>query len=169
MWESLSARTAAGAGVVFLSGRIFREGKAAMNWLPLKNKGRCRTVHDWLYHKDCVANRHPVFDGLQGPGIMDWDYYGPIIPHEIFEGQDTPDETIAAGFATGNAQFGKGYGSCLLMAMYKSGKGRIILSTPCILENLDSHPAADRLLVNLIRYAQQGIVGGKMTPFVVTP
>lgn len=155
LWASLSSHTAAGGSVVFLSGRVFREGKAAMAWLPLKNKGRCRTVHDWLYHKTCVANRHPAFEGLQGPGIMDWDYYGPIIPKEVFEGQDTPDETIAAGFATGNAQFGNGYGSCLLMAMYKSGKGRIVLSTPYILENLDKHPAADRLLANLIRYAQQ--------------
>ncbi len=155
MWEGLSSRTTGGGSVVFLGGRVFREGKAAMNWLPLKNKGRCRTIHDWLYHKVSVANRHPVFDGLQGPGIMDWDYYGPLIPKEVFEGQDTPDETIAAGFATGNAQFGKGYGSCLLMAMYKSGKGRIVLSTPYILENLDAHPAADRLLANLIRYAQQ--------------
>lgn len=155
MWASLSSHTAVGGSVVFLSGRLFREGKAAMTWLPLQNKGRCRTIHDWLYHKVCVANRHPVFDGLQGPGIMDWDYYGPIVPKEVFEGQDTPDETIAAGFATGNAQFGNGYGSCLLMAMYKSGKGRIVLSTPYILENLDTHPAADRLLANLIRYAQQ--------------
>lgn len=154
MWKTLTARLAQGAGVVFLSGRVFQEGKAAMNWLPLKNKGRCRTVHDWLYHKLCVANRSPVFDGLPGPGILDWDYYGPIIPREVFEGQDTPDETIVAGFATGNAQFGKGYGSCLIVALYKSGEGRLILSTPYILENLDLHPAADRLLLNLIRHAQ---------------
>jgi hypothetical protein len=154
MWETLTARLAQGAGVVFLSGRVFQEGKAGMNWLPLKNKGRCRTVHDWLYHKLCVANRSPVFDGLPGPGILDWDYYGPIIPREVFEGQDTPDETIVAGFATGNAQFGKGYGSCLIVALYKVGEGRLILNTPYILENLDSHPAADRLLLNLIRHAQ---------------
>ena len=154
LWENLSAHMAGGATVLFLSGQVFRDGKAAMNWLPLKNKGRCRTVHDWLYHKVCVANRHPVFDGLQGPGIMDWDYYSPVIPREIFEGQDTPDETIAAGFATGNSQFERGYGSSLLIAMYKSGKGRFILSTPYVLENLNTHPAADRLLVNLIRYAQ---------------
>jgi hypothetical protein len=154
VWESLTARLAQGAGVVFLSGQAFQEGKAGMNWLPLKNKGRYRAVHDWLYHKLCVANRSPVFDGLPGPGILDWDYYGPTIPREIFEGQDTPDETIVAGFATGNAQFGKGYGSCLLIALYKSGEGRLILSTPYILENLDSHPAADRLLLNLIRHAQ---------------
>ncbi|MEN6424278.1 MAG: sugar-binding domain-containing protein [Phycisphaerales bacterium] len=154
LWESLTARLTQGAGVVFLSSQVFQNGKAGMNWLPLKNKGRCRSVHDWLYHKLCVANRHPVFDGLPSPGIMDWDYYGPIIPREIFEGQDAPDETIVAGFATGNAQFGRGYGSCLLTAMYKSGEGRLILSTLYILENLDSHPAADRLLLNLIRHAQ---------------
>lgn len=35
-----------------------------------------------------------------------------------------------------------------------TGEGRLTLSTPYILENLDSHPAADRLLLNLIRHAQ---------------
>ena len=154
LWESLTARMAKGASVVFLSGQVFQQGKAGMNWLPLKNKGRCRTFHDWLYHKDCVANRHSVFDGLQGPGIMDWDYYGPVIPHEVFEGQDTPDETIAAAFTTGNSQYARGYGSSLLVAMYKRGEGRFILSTPYVLENLDSHPVAGRLLLNLVRYAQ---------------
>lgn len=154
LWENLTARMAGGATLVFLSGQVFQQSKAAMNWLPLKNKGRCRAFGDWLYHKDCVARRHPVFEGLQGPGVMDWDYYGPVIPGDIFEGQDTPDETIAAAFATGNSQYPRGYGSGLLIAAYKSGQGRLILSTPRILENLDSHPAADRLLVNLIRYAQ---------------
>ncbi len=83
---------------------------------------------------------------------MDWDYYGPVIPHEVFECQDTPDETIAAGFATGYYEFPRGYGSSLLIAAYRSGKGRFVLSTPYVLENLDAHPAADRLLVNLVRY-----------------
>jgi hypothetical protein len=154
LWDSLTARMARGASVVFLSGQVFQQGKAGMNWLPLKNKGRCRSFHDWLYHKDCVANRHPVFEGLQGPGIMDWDYYGPVIPRDVFERQDTPDETIAAAFATGNSQYPRGYGSSLLIAMYKVGEGRLILSTPYVLENLVSHPAADRLLANLVRYAQ---------------
>jgi hypothetical protein len=94
-----------------------------------------------------------VFEGLQAPGIMDWDYYGPVIPHDVFEGPDTPDETIAAAFATGYHLYPRGYGSSLLIAAYRSGKGRFILNTPNILGNLASHPAADRLLVNLIRYA----------------
>jgi len=154
LWQSLTARMAKGATVVFLNGQVFQQGKAAVSWLPLKNKGRCRTFNDWLYHKECVAKRHPIFEGLQGPGVMDWDYYGPVIPREMFEGLDTPDETVAAAFATGNSQYPRGYGSGLLIAIYRSGAGRLILNTPYVLENLDSHPAADRLLVNLVRYAQ---------------
>ena len=155
MWAQLSRRLAKGATVIFLDSHIFAKGKAAMEWLPLKKKGTCRTFHDWLYHKECVSKRHPVFDGLQGPGIMDWDYYGPVIPHDVFEGFETPDETIAAAFATGFHQYPRGYGSGLLIAAYRSGKGRIVLSTPYLLENVGTHPAADRMLTNLIRYTQE--------------
>jgi hypothetical protein len=155
MWESLSNRLAKGSTVVFLSGQIFLKGSAGIAWLPLKNKGTCRTIHDGCYNKECVSKRHQVFDGLQGPGLMDWNYYGQVIPHEIFEGQDTPDETIAASFATGNPSYQNSYGSGLLIARYRVAEGQLILSTPYILENLDSCPAADRLLLNLMRYAQE--------------
>ncbi len=154
MWQSLTALMANGSTVVFVSGQIFREGNVGAAWLPSKHKGFCRPFIDHLYHKECVAKRHPVFGGLQGPGIMDWDYYGQVIPHDGFEGLDTPDETIAASFATGYFGYPRGYGSSLLIAMYKQGEGRLILSTPYVLENLNSHPAADRLLLNLISYAQ---------------
>jgi len=153
-WEALTQSMAKGSTVIFLSAHVFIHGKAGMNWLPLKNKGRCYTFNDWLYHKECVSKRHVVLDGLPGPGIMDWDYYGPVIPHDVFEGQDTPDETIIAAFATGYHEYPTGYGCSLLMAAYRKGEGRFILSTPYLLENLGAHPAADRLLVNLIRYGQ---------------
>lgn len=153
-WEALSRQLAGGAAVLFLQAGLFAGGKAAMDWLPLRSKGRCYTFNDWLYHKACVANRHPVFAGLPGPGIMDFDYYGPVIPHEVFEGLDTPDETLAAAFATGYYAYPRAYGSSLLMAAYRAGKGRFILSTPYLLENLADHPAAGRLLTNLIQYAQ---------------
>lgn len=154
LWGTLKQQIEKGAKAIFLNPKVFQKNKSALEWLPLKSKGQCRTFGDWLYHKACVANRHPVFDGLQGPGYMDWDYYGPVIPHDIFEGQDTPDETIAAAFATGNSSYPTGYGCSLLIALYKSGDGWFILNTPTILENLDIHPAADRLLLNFIRYAQ---------------
>ncbi len=154
VWADLARCMDDGATLLFLSAEPFRGTEATMDWLPLKNKGRCHAFTDQLYHKECVAKRHPVFAGMQAPGIMDWDYYGPVIPHDIFEGQDTPTETIAAAFATGHHTSVTGYACGLLIARYRCGAGNLILNTPLILENLDQHPAADRLLANLIRYAQ---------------
>ncbi|MCX6030510.1 MAG: hypothetical protein NT169_14585 [Chloroflexi bacterium] len=155
-WTLLKQRMTAGATLLFLSAQLFKDNQVAMDWLPLKSRGRCYTFNDWLYHKECVAKRHPVFAGLQGPGILDMDYYGQVIPHEVFEGIDTPDETIVAAFATGHHSYPRGYGSSIVIGAWRSGGGRFILSTPYVLENLDLHPAADRLLVNLIRYGQHG-------------
>jgi hypothetical protein len=154
VWEELKQRMSGGATVLFLGPKLFIEQAAAMDWLPLKNKGRCYTFFDWLYHKECVAGRHPVFEGLHGAGIMDMDYYGPVIPHEVFADIDTPDQTIAAAFVTGYHDLPDGYGCSILIGAWRSGEGRFILSTPYILENLDVHPAADQLLVNLVRYCQ---------------
>lgn len=153
-WELLRQRMQDhGATVLFLDGKLFKDHGSAMEWLPLSEKGKCIAIREWLYHKECVANRHPVFEGMQGPGVMDMDYYGPVIPEEVFVDQSTPDETICAGFNTGYFAVAGGYRSSLLIAAYGSGKGRFILNTPRLLENLDKHPAADRLLFNLIRYA----------------
>jgi hypothetical protein len=154
-WDLLQRRLMNGATVLFLSAQLFKDNPTRMARLPLHNTGHCKTVVDNLYHKECLAKRHPVFDGLQGPGIMDMDYYGPVIPHEVFLDMDTPDETICVGFNTGYIFIPRGYGSSLLIAHYRIGAGGFIVSTLYILENLDTHPAADRLLINLIRYAQQ--------------
>ncbi len=155
IWENLKQQLNKGARILFLNPKLFQQNKTAMDWLPLNKKGTCRDFNDWLYHKDCVAKRHLVFEGLPCPGIMDWDYYGAVIPRAIFEGQDTPTVAIAAAFATGNSSYPRGYGSSLLLAAYRSGDGWFILNTLTILENLDTHPAADRLLLNLIRYARK--------------
>jgi len=153
-WAALAERLAKGASLLFLSSDPFRDNPAAMAWLPLQNRGRCTSFNDWIYHKECVAKRHPVLAGLQAPGVMDMDYWGPVLPRDIFEDQDTPDETIAAAFATGHHTRPTGYACGLVIAVYRRGAGRLILNTPLVLEHLDQHPAADRLLSNLIRYAQ---------------
>ena len=85
---------------------------------------------------------------------MDLEYWGPVLPHALFEDQDTPDETLAAAFATGHHTRPTGYACGLLLAAYQRGAGRLILNTLLLLEQVDQHPAADRLLANLIRYAQ---------------
>ncbi len=154
-WKELNRRMAEGSTVVFLSPHAFQKGKDPVGWLPLTKKGRCYKYFDWLYHKECVAKKHPVFEGLQSGGILDWYYYGPMIPHYLFDGQDLPDEVIAAAFATGFDAPG-GYASGILMGSYRSGRGRFVVNTFPVLENLDHHPAADRLLLNLVNYAAGG-------------
>jgi hypothetical protein len=156
-WRDLTERITRGAVGLFLEPKAFAREKDTMHWCPLPQKGACVSFFDWLYHKECVANRHPVFEGLPGPGIMDWDYYGPIIPREMFEGLETPEEAIAAAFATGSPSYPDGYCAGLLIAACRLGAGRVILSTPRLLSNLDAHPAADRMLVNLIAYARRQV------------
>jgi hypothetical protein len=155
-WRKLVQLIDQGSVAIFLSPAAFKRGDDAVAWLPLVNKGRCYEFSDWLYHKECVARAHPVFEGLQAPGILDWDYWGQVIPHIIFEGQDTPDEVMAAAFAV--CHWPAGYAAGTLLGAYKLGAGRIVLNTMRILENLDRHPAADRLLLNLLSRGTDAIV-----------
>jgi hypothetical protein len=150
-WRALAELMATGSTVVFLSQDAFKRDKHEAAWLPLANKGRIHNFNDWLYHKECVAKPHPVFEGLQGKGMLDWYYYGPMWPHYVFEGQDTPAEVIAASFAAGYSTAG-GYASGVLLGSYKFGAGQFIVNSFPIIEHLDQHPVADRLLLNLIKY-----------------
>ncbi|MBI2194961.1 MAG: hypothetical protein HYU36_23520 [Planctomycetes bacterium] len=151
-WQELARRVARGGFALFLSHQAFTRDEDPVGWLPLQKKGRCYRFNDWLYHKECVAKSHPIFDGLQAHGIMDWDYYGPVIPHHLFDGQETPEDVAAAAFAVGYCCPG-GYASGTLVGVYRLGAGRFLLNTLKVLENIDVHPAADRLLLNMIRYA----------------
>jgi hypothetical protein len=157
-WKELARRMARGSVVVFLSQLAFQREKDDVGWLPLAQKGRCYAFNDWLYHKECVAKAHPIFEGLQGKGILDFYYYGPVIPHYLFDGQNVPDEIIAAAFAAGYPVKG-GYASGILLGRYGFGEGHFILNTFPILDQLDLHPAADRLLLNLVQHA--GSMTGK--------
>ena len=151
-WAALRDEVSHGHTAVFLQSKAFALGDDSTHWLPLEKKGVCKTFHDWLYHKDCVAKRHPIFEGLQAGAILDWDYYDQLIGHEIFQGQDTPDETVVAAFAAGYCCPG-GYDCGVMAGSYKLGAGRLVLNSLNILEQLDQHPAADRLLLNFVRFA----------------
>jgi hypothetical protein len=159
-WRELLARTARGSTTVFLSPTAFKRGEDSTGWIPLVNKGQCYQFHDWIYHLECVARDHPIFEGLQGKGVMNWEYYDQLIPHFVFAGQDTPDDVAAASFATGyqdgtvRETFRLGYASGLLFAGYRFEHGRFFVNTFPMLENLDINPPADRMLLNIIRYAQ---------------
>jgi hypothetical protein len=144
-----------GSVAVFLNPAAFRNGAEALGWLPLQNKGRLVEFSDWLYHKECVAKKHALFEGLQTPGLMDWDYYGSLISSRFFEGQDAPDETAAMAFAVCHSSRPDGYAAGTMLSVHSFGKGKVVLNTFNILENVDKHPAADALLMNLVTYASR--------------
>ncbi|MDD4869019.1 MAG: glycoside hydrolase family 2 TIM barrel-domain containing protein [Kiritimatiellae bacterium] len=155
--KDLLQRVARGSVAVFLKPGAFKKGSDIVGWLPLKNKGRLTSFHDWLYHKECVAKKHPFFNGLQPAGIMDWDYYGPLITRQFFEGQDTAEDIAATAFVICHNSRPDGYAAGTMLGVYRFGSGKIILNTFNILDNVDKHPAADRLLMNMINYAAQEI------------
>ena len=154
-WIAVLRRVAQGDVAVFLLPGAFQRGEDAVARLPLANKGKGYAFPDWLYHKECVAKRHPVFAGVQAGGIMDWDYYGPVIPRFIFESQDTPDEVMAAAFALCHGGAEGDYAAGTLVGRYAFGAGSIILNSLHLVENLATHPAAGRILCNLVAYAAQ--------------
>ncbi len=152
---ALLRRAAQGSVAVFLSPAAFKQGDNPVGWLPLKNKGGLTYFSDWLYHKECVAKQHPFFNGLQPRGVMDWDYYGPVITNAFFEGQDPPDDAAAAAFAVCHSSRPDGFAAGVMLGVYAFGAGKIVLNTFAILDNLDVHPAADALLLNIIEYAEK--------------
>lgn len=151
-WGTLMHRVAQGSSVIFLSPEIFRQGDDALARLPLKNKGALARLNGWLYHKDEWAKQHPVFDGLQCGGMMDYGIYRDIIPDLVFAGIDAPAEAIV-----GANNVSCDYSSGVMMALYPFGAGRFILNTLNIRGTLGQDPAAERLLRNLLRHMGQGL------------
>jgi hypothetical protein len=145
---------------VFLSPYAFKRGDDTVGYLPLKNKGCGYHFLDWVYHKECIAKPHPIFAGLPGRGVLNWEYYDQVIPRFVFDEQDTPDDVAAVWFATGyqdgslGPKFKDSYGAGLLFAGYRLGQGRFYINTFRLLENLNAHPAADHMLMNIVRYVQ---------------
>ena len=150
-------RVAQGSVAVFLDPGVFRKGNDAVGLLPLKNKGHLTSFSDWLYHKECVARKHALFAGLAPQGVMDWDYYGPLISSRFFEGQDTPEDVAAAAFAVCHSSRPDGYAAGVMLGAYPLGAGKIVLNTFNLVANLDKHPAADRLVLNLVAYAAKAV------------
>jgi hypothetical protein len=145
-FRDLVTRIARGSTAVFLCPEVFRRGDQPIGWLPLRNRGSLATMRNWVYLKDEWAKRHPIFDGLP-TGLLDYTFYREIIPDFAWAGQDPPAEVVAGAINTSQA-----YSSGLLLSVHNLS-GRFILNTLRIRENLGTHPAAERLLRNLLRFA----------------
>jgi hypothetical protein len=151
-FAELARRIARGSTVVFLVPEVFAKANQSAAWLPLARKGTISPIYGWLYLKDEWAKEHPIFDGLPAGGLMDYDYYREIIPDLVLSGQDPPAEAVA-----GAIKASQDYASGLMVSVYELGAGRFLLNTLRIRENLGHHPAAERLLRNMLRYAARDL------------
>ncbi len=147
-FTSLMQHIARGSNAIFLSPEVFKKGRNNVEFLPLEKKGSLSAINSWLYLKDEWAKQHPVFEGLPAGGLMDHQFYREIIPRTAWVGQDPPKEAVAGAI---NASLD--YASGLMVSVHSFGSGNFILNTLLIRENLGTHPAAERLLRNLLLYA----------------
>ena len=158
VWRDITERIKSGATVLVCNPSAFSDGKDPTRWLPLENRGQCVSLNNWVYHREDIVKPHPVLNGLQSGGIMDWYYYLDITPTSVFKGLPVPDESVAVSAAlalgSGDAD-GQRYFTGMLTGVYRIGKGHLVLNTMRILENLDANPAADRMLLNMVRYADE--------------
>jgi hypothetical protein len=148
-FASLMKRIEEGAQVLFLDPAIFTDGKDATAFVPLKNRGKPADPREAssLYGKDEWAKQHPIFEGMPAGDVLDINYYRELLSDELWQGQDTPQETVAGAIATSFTYF-----SGLRVALYERGRGRWIFNSFQIRENLGRNPAAERLLRNMLRY-----------------
>ncbi len=147
-FADLARHVAQGSTAIFLCPEVFAKGGNPVAFLPLANKGALVPVVGWLYLKDEWAKRHPIFDGLPAGGLLDYTYYREIIPDALLLGQDAPVEAVA-----GAIKASQDYASGIMLSVYDLGAGRFVLNTLLVRENLGQHPAAERLLRNVLRYA----------------
>jgi hypothetical protein len=150
-WAELARHMARGSTVIFLQPGVLQRGDNPVGWLPLESKGRFVHIGGWLYLADEWAKNHAIFEGLPSGGLMDYTYYREIIPNTVFADLEAPAEAVAGSMKTS-----QDYASGLLVAVYSCGAGRFVLNALYVRESLGSHPAAERLLRNLLNWAAQG-------------
>jgi hypothetical protein len=150
---SLGQALADGATVlVFSPWELIPSGEQETT-LPWGQDIVCASFHDWLYHKECFAKPHPVFDDLPGPGLLDWEFYGEVVPGHLLRG-GAPQDVASVAFVVGYPCPG-GYLSGVLAGTYPVGRGRLVVSTFDLLRHQGT-PVADQLTRNLVHYAAQG-------------
>ena len=150
-FPELTKRIEAGATALFLCPAVFAKGNQPTALLPLPAKGTLTTVDDWLYQNNDWARNHPIFKGLP-TGLLDYQYYREILGNKFFSGQAPPDEPVAGMINTSI-----GYSSGLTVAVFRQGQGRLLLNSLLVREHLSlekPHPVAERLLRNMVNYAQ---------------
>jgi hypothetical protein len=105
-----------------------------------------------FWGRDDIVKPHPIFDGLPSRRLMDLYFYRDLIARKSIVGFSNGAENVVPTFAVGKPG-GQGYWSGSNLLVYNVGRGKVIVCTLRILENLEKNPAADRVLLNMIAFA----------------
>ena len=157
-YQALFTRVAQGATVIVLTPNVLvdpkrqaRRGLRELDFLPGDDKVRIGNPPGGWEGHDKVLKRHPVFAGLPNGCLMDVTFYRDLISPDWFvlpPSIDAKAEVIAPCFIVkGN------YSAGAVMLSIPIGEGRCFLSAFRLVELLGKHPAADRMVLNLLAYA----------------
>lgn len=85
----------------------------------------------------CPVSRHPVFEGLPGPGLMDWQY-GNVVAGEAAVPHWLPIENTGPD-----------------LPIIPLGSGRVVLCTYKLLDQMERDGLAAKLFSNIVTYLQK--------------
>lgn len=145
--EALSRLAEKGCTVLLLDPAFLAKNEALLKEIAGEGAS-LRRVKGSIYHHDHVNLPHPVFEGINTLGVLDFDKLGATYPDEIFVGGKKPTQTVSAAlridpsFTTPGLSFGE----------YRYGEGRFVLQTFRLSECVGSHPYADLMLSNAVTY-----------------
>ena len=168
-FAELHRRIAAGSFAVFLTADTLLDTPEAtlLRWVPTTDGSTPPSLEktpSWYFRADHWAKDHPAFEGLPAGGIMDYTFYRDLIPRgsvtqhslgasRVIAGVAGPVEAICGALQTTGGH--TAYRSDLVLCVQRSGRGRFMLNTLRIRENLGRVPAAEHLLRNLLNFANE--------------
>jgi hypothetical protein len=150
-WRALYRRIAGGGFAIFLSRETLADGKGVNQWIPVDQKGRQTGGHGEanVFHSDIVARDHPVFKGLPH-GVLIPEIYGELLrPKARFSDITVPEDAAAVWINqnTGKTEDG------LVIGIYNYHKGKFLINSFDLTGNI-GQPAADRMILNMVKYGQ---------------
>jgi len=152
-FETLNQRIADGSTAVFLTPEMLTEGEdKTLVWGPFDAGERplCNHAQSWYFRCDHWAKKHALFDGLPSGGIMDYNFYRNILGGEVISNLRGPFEAVAGPLQLSGPDSAK-FEADATLTIHPCHKGRFILNTLRVRQNIGKDPAADRLLKNFIR------------------
>lgn len=161
--QTLNAKATAGCTVFPLDSHFWENNteeintnqgfmeRAALDGKATGFAGKRIYYRNWLYHLDSYASPSPLFEGILDSGILDMDDFRDIYPCHYMLETAKPVKTHCVAFGSGlfapdNCIAG------LVLGEFSYGKGKFLVNTLRLTENIGSDVIADRILSNAIKH-----------------